>query len=235
MIKVRIDTHRDGFDFPATASGVYTINGVHALNAENVPVMQIRISAENLQKLAEGKGTLKTSGMLIRPYTPFIFPTIDGAAPLNTVPFFAWLMAQAAPVDTFLQAVTGWLNSLGWTNEKIPAELLETCRHIFSDSHNQWRVHNHVFNFNELFSVDRVDVERGLATVAPYHMTVRTENDWGKYYVTQKLFDLVEALDLIKELSADNFYFEVIRGNRLYIKFQQIIGSRAICTVNGVN
>lgn len=92
-----------------------------------------------------------------------------------------------------------------------------------------------MFKFGELFSVDRVDVGRGLATVAPYHMTVRTESDWKKYYVTQKLFDLVDALDLIKDLSADNFYFEVIRDNRLYIKFQQIIGSRAICTVNGVN
>lgn len=113
MIKVRIDTHRNGFDLPATASGVYNVNGVHAFNADNVPVMQVLISTEHLQKLAAGRGTLKTSGMLISPYTPFIFPTIDGDAPLNQTPFFAWLMAQPAPVDTFFTSCYGLVESFG--------------------------------------------------------------------------------------------------------------------------
>lgn len=140
---------------------------------------------------------------------------IDANAPMKSE-FFLWLMAQ--PFEKLT----------GTSSKELRAEFLrvngyesgdtEPMNYIITHSFNSWRLHNNHFNLSDLLT----RCESGGFWVRGLQ---------GRYELTRKLKELITSLDLVNS----DIYFDVIRGNRLYVKYQTILGSRALCTITDLD
>lgn len=152
--------------------------------------------------------------------TPFIFKIVTKHEPLVDDPFYAWLDANVkkGEKNTDGALITQYLKSLGFVvgQDRITEEQLEILRHVAEAWYRgPW---GKPTKFDDLFC----------NTGTEYYIMGRKE----KLGITHELSDLVVSSGWIYNVSPETTYFEIIGGNRLYAKYQQILGSRFICFIS---
>lgn len=146
----------------------------------------------------------------------FNLKIISEHEPLVTDPYFAWLDANVDRCNPESHLIGKYLESLGFVvgEDKI--------------TEDQHRILDYV--------------EETWFRLTPYHLPMTWDECFvpgDAYYVqgvdgrrnlTPALKAAVEQSGFIYDVTPSTCYFEVING-RLYAKYQQILGSRFICTV----
>lgn len=158
----------------------------------------------------------------------FKFPVINENAPLCDDAFYAWLSDgknnPRVEGNQKEHMITRYLESLGFVKgkDKITDKEYKILRYVEEHWHRTFpRMSASLFS--ELFPVP--DNERG------YYVSGEVKaKRHSKYLLGTALLRAIDETGMVYDLRPENYYFEVINGN-LFIKYQQIIGSRFICNI----
>ena len=164
----------------------------------------------------------------------FEFKHVRDDEPLRHDPFHTWLTANVSRADPGrgLDLIVTYLSTLGYVRgeHRISEEAIKTLRYVI----DMWLTltpFGEPATLSELFddSTPRYYViglpQRADITPAHYAKGLHRRAD-----ITPKLKTLVECSGWIYEVSPDTTYFEIIE-DRLYAKYQQILGSRFLCRI----
>lgn len=152
----------------------------------------------------------------------FEFDIIDRDTPIKEDNSIKWYHdTKQLNNQSAIDLVCKYLDSLGFVvgEHKVSESdmnLLCSIAKVYLDG---WIPDRTPFNLESLFTTE-------VNKYGSYWLRGNGDND--HYYLSDKLIKLLEPRGLIYELSPDNYYFEIIQ-NRLYIKYQHIIGSRKVC------
>lgn len=134
--------------------------------------------------------------------------------PLCESPFHLWCMAQTYEYlasSSRVPLITGFMQANGYTS--YDGELVGYTLHGIL---NSWRLHNNRYPLSELLT----------PTKNSGGFWLRGES--GRWDITPKMRELMEPIGLLNGLS---IYFEIVRGNRLLWKYDQILGGGSIATL----
>jgi hypothetical protein len=114
-----------------------------------------------------------------------------------------------------------YLESLGFKlgTDKLKEDDYKFLKHVLDHSFYSLPECKEALSFNDLF--------------APSREGFYIFNKQGQFNASKKLLDIVENSGWIYNVSPDTTYFE-LNGNRLFAKYQHILGSRFICNITGV-
>lgn len=147
---------------------------------------------------------------------------LDPNAPMNATPFYKWLTLHCTKTNlpkADYDYALDFLKSLGFVEESdtITAVQFDSLNYIFQHWYDTTPYYGPATQ-PELF-----------VTTEPTYYIQGWSVRWG---ITAKLKEMILKAGWIYEVSPDTTYFEVI-DNRLYAKYQQIIGSRYLCELKG--
>lgn len=126
----------------------------------------------------------------------------------------------------FIDAVLAYLKPKGF-ELKVDAlspealDYLEIIYRHFQDMTPHFNPES-VFDFNDLF-----------VPVIGKGFYISGGNYKSRWTPTPKFWEMLDKVNVIMEITPENFYFELV-GNMLFIKYNQILGSRFICNVERV-
>lgn len=131
--------------------------------------------------------------------------------------FWAWASAQEKRNDV---TINNYLDSLDFVvgQDKLTDGEYTTLNFAVETWHRTTPWIREVLKFNELFTP---------ADEGGYYVFGAAK----RYYPTQKVIDAIHEAGWIYNVNPMTTYFEIIQGNRLYAKYQQVIGSRFIAII----
>lgn len=158
----------------------------------------------------------------------FAFSIISENEPLSKDAFYAWLSEDEnnprIKGNQREHMILCYLESLGFIKgeDKITEKELQILQYIEEHWHRTFpRLPSS--KFSDLFPVP--DSEHG------YYVAGNVKGKLhNKYLLGKDLILAINETGMIYRLSPENYYFEIINGN-LFIKYQQILGSRFICNI----
>lgn len=156
----------------------------------------------------------------------FEFPVVDENTPLRADPFWAWLdeNVERSKPGSYLDHVKAYLAPMGYSIEKHT--LGERALDILKYVHEMWCRSTPYFKptpWLELFTDGSEFYLQQSMPLVPVTRGARTG-------ISPKLKDMVEQSGFIYDVVPADCYFE-LSDDRLYAKYQQILGSRFICRV----
>ncbi len=153
--------------------------------------------------------------------TRFTFPIVSPTEPLVDDPFFAWMNQNVNRNESasYLYFVGEYLKPMGFTLEDhtIDEQDLKTLEHVCEHWYRT-TPHHPPCKFDELF------------VASPSGAYFLSNKHPQRYDITPKLKKMIEEAGWIYDVSPATTYFEVI-GDRLFAKYQQILGSRQLCVI----
>lgn len=152
---------------------------------------------------------------------PFTLLMVDDHTPLVQDPFYKWLDANHSKgsgkrdIDVKLE----YLTSLGFIQgmHSLSEEQMKTLKYIMEIWYRCTPQTREVIPFEDLF------------TLNPNGFWVNgMRGHWG---ISLKLRKLIEESRVIYGIFPHNYFFEIINGNQLHIKYQQTLGGRYLCNL----
>ena len=156
----------------------------------------------------------------------FTFNIINDRDPLVADPFYAWCDANLERSNlekSRLAYAIDYLDSLGFVKgkHKVSERDLKTLEYVF-ETWVRTTPYYSPCKFSDLFT----DGDAYYVSGAESYGVVKP---WRRN-VTPKLVEMVRNAQWIYDVEPNSTYFE-LNGNRLYAKYQQILGSRFLCFV----
>ena len=152
----------------------------------------------------------------IMPYSGIPAP-FENDTPFNQMHFWSWACAQGKRDDV---TIDNYLASLGFIlgTDKLTEKEFERLDYAVDTWHRTSPWIREPIYFDELFTPTGTD--------GYFVQGVKQ-----KYNPTQKVIDAIYESGWIYNINSETTYFEIIQGNRLYAKYQHIIGSRIIAII----
>ena len=146
----------------------------------------------------------------------FALRTVSQHEPLVNDPYYTWLDANVDRCNPGQRLIRRYLESLGFTIgvDKITEEQYQILEYVEETWFMNTPYHTPM-TWDECFTAG-----------TGYYVNGRA----GRHNITQELMKAVEESGFIYPVTPDTCYFEVI-NDRLYAKYQQILGNRFICTI----
>lgn len=156
----------------------------------------------------------------------FPFPIVGEHDPLASDPFFAWCNTNIERTNlekSKLDYAIDYLESLGFVKgeHKVSERDLKTLEYMF-ETWVRTTPYYPPCKFSDLF-------EDGDAYYVAGAESFGVVKPWRRN-ATPKLVEMVRNAQWIYDVEPNSTCFELI-GNRLYAKYQQILGSRLLCVV----
>ena len=150
----------------------------------------------------------------------FDLPTIADDQPMNTSPFYHWLMEQPKRVNVFIEGLSDYVTGLGYDKalHKLDSDQLESLRYVFVHYGDMWTPIREPIQIDALLSP---------STDTDALTLMGTDT---RYKPTEALTDVLEGLALVYPAMHKYIYFEIIR-DCLFVKYQTILGSRRIANL----
>lgn len=155
--------------------------------------------------------------------TQFQFKIIDEHTPLIEDPFYAWLNANVDRGNPGQGLIRKYLTSLGFQlgQDTVTAEQHKILEYV-EETWFRCTPYHLPMTWDECF----VDGDEFSVHAPP----PGEDKPFCRRNITPELKNAVEQSGFIYDVTPDTCYFEII-GDRLYAKYQQILGSRFICTI----
>ena len=153
----------------------------------------------------------------------FDIKIIDEHTPLVSDPFYAWLDANVDRCNPGGNHITAYLESLGFIigQDKITEEQHKTLEYV-EDTWFRLTPYHLPMTWDECFAPG--------AEFSVHAKPPGEDKPFCRRNITPELKKAVEESGFIYDVTPDTCYFEII-NDRLYAKYQQILGSRFVCTI----
>lgn len=141
-----------------------------------------------------------------------------GNTPFSDMPFYQYLMdvERGGRPQHFLSHLFKFLKQHGYKRGfRLDDELLTHHEHCWRFYQDFWMPQREPIAFEDLL----VPASEGFVV---WHRG-------GRYRPTQRLMKFYKQWDLIYHVTPANYYFQVSESGLLWLKYQQIIGSRLVC------
>lgn len=166
----------------------------------------------------------------------FALEIVDKSTPLNQDNFYKFL--QSLPIDEsrgrYTDLVTRYLATLDFdmSIHKLKASDLDTLKHVYEIYQYNWMPVRKPFQFYDLFgegwdgqnpnpSLKDTELLTGFCVIGKK----------GLFKIKPPLYELLQERGLVYPLNPFNFCFEII-NDRLWLKYQYIIGQRLVCNLH---
>ncbi len=159
----------------------------------------------------------------------FKFDIVTEDQPLKDDNFYKWLLKKEEKQSNSMDSICEYLDSIGFdlNTMKVEESVFETLGYVF-DMYYRWYEHIKRENKKPVLLSSLHD-QKGENR---FNLTNRENwTDFKTFCPNDKLIEVLNKMGLVYELESSHYYFELINNNRLFIKYQHIIGSRFICTI----
>lgn len=163
----------------------------------------------------------------------FEFEIIGDNEPMKNDPFYTWLEAQNVRVQSHVDAIRKYLESLGFVIKKhrITEENFKRLKLIHQGYMSMWVPKKEVFSFSDLFELsERKATHYDAEIFMNSGFMVYGSGKDKRYKATKQLLEIIEYFTPIYAFNSYNYHFEVINGY-LFLKYQYILGSRRLCKI----
>jgi hypothetical protein len=153
---------------------------------------------------------------------------IDPAAPMSESTFYKFMIETEHNQpghrwNVFFDAFDAFTATHGFrlNVDRVTEDTLTTLNHIHDTYNHSWVPVRESLPFGELFT-PATDPRSRDAFSFSY------TGPKGRFTPTPRLVELLSNRGLVYDLEPANYYFEIIKGGVLFIKYQHIIGSRRV-------